>query len=101
MFHFCVSTVESVINKTKPSFMQMFVYTRIFVGLSPAVFKIFGQWLFDFSYNLRSEVHCMQTADCRLQTADCRLQTADCRLQTTDYRLQTTDYRLHTVDLRP
>ena len=34
MFHFCVSTVptvERVINKTKPSFMQIFVYLISFV----------------------------------------------------------------------
>ena len=31
MFHFCVSTVECVINKTKPSFMQIFVYLISFL----------------------------------------------------------------------
>ena len=34
MFHFCVSkvlTVERVINKTKPSIMQIFVYLISFV----------------------------------------------------------------------
>ena len=34
MFHFCVSkvlTVERVTNKTKPSFMQIFVYLISFV----------------------------------------------------------------------
>ena len=51
MFHFCVSTVstvERVINKMKPSFMQIFVYLISFVRDMQDVYQhrtVFGDLL--------------------------------------------------------
>ena len=45
------------------------------VGLSSTVFKICGQQSVNVSYNLRSEVRCMQAVICSLQSAVCKCQT--------------------------
>ena len=47
------------------------------VGLSSSVFKICGQRLVNVSYNLRSEVHCMESVVCSLQSAVYSLQMSD------------------------
>ena len=52
-----------------------FKTTRICVRLSSVVFKICGQWSVNVSYNLRSEVHCMQSVICSPQSVVCSLQS--------------------------
>ena len=62
------------------------------VGLSSAVFKICGQRLVNVSYNLRSEIHCMQSVVCSLQSAAYRplspviAMTSSVRSDTSDQR---------------
>ena len=84
MFHFCFSkvlTVERLTNKTKPSFMQIFVFLISFVRGMQDVYQ-HHIWLRK------------PRRDFRLPTSDFRLPTSDFRLQTSDFRLPTSDFRI-------
>ena len=63
---------------------------RICVGLNSAVFETCGlRSSVDVFYNLRSDVHCMQTVICSLQSASYSLQSAFCILQSAVCKCQT------------
>ena len=65
------------------------------VGLSSAVFKTCGQRLVNISYNLWSEVHCMQSVVCSLQSTVCSLQMSDTTKSTTSQQVCKFDMSKH------
>ena len=71
--------VRVTLSTNTHSFTCSFNTTRICVGLSSAVFKICGQRSVNVSYNLQSEMHCMQSVICSLKSAVCCLQSANVR----------------------
>ena len=85
-FHFCI--VKNMLMKAKrlviiPQYARVnvgvtlsthahsFTWSRISVGLSSVVFKIWDQRSVNGFSNLRSEVHCMQSVFCSLQCVVC------------------------------